>query len=169
MKKILFILLAACITLSFSSCTSCSRHKKTFTEKKMEFRETLTSEDTTQMLKLADDCMELLKKKDIDKAIGMLNEYDDSLNQVLPLSAKTEQSLRKQFKFFPVCKYEREYFSFMLEGLNDVRYKIWFSDEPATTETGEAVTKFMFNPIRIDGTWYLCVKSAKDDFDVLHR
>jgi len=164
-KKIFTIFAALAFVLIYSFCTSCSQ-KKTQSNKttEMEFSESLTSEDTTQMLQLADDCMELLKQQEIDKAIDMLQEYDDSLEQINPLSAETEKRLRRQFQVFPVLKYKREYFSFMEQGLNDVLYKIWFAEEDDPAQNGEPVIKFMFNPIKLDGEWHLCVKRADQSF-----
>jgi hypothetical protein len=66
-------------------------------------------------------------------------------------------------------RYERDYYSVMLEGLNDVRYKIWFAEEDNTAENGEPVTKMMFNPVKFDGQWYLCVKGHDQGFDELKQ
>lgn len=162
MNKSILCLLISVLTLSFSSC---SEKKKSYTQQEMEYRDGLTKEDTTQMLKLADGCMELLKNKNIDGAIAMINEYNDSTNEILPLSDKTKQSLQKRYKMFPVLSYEREYYSFMLEGANDVRYNVKFAEESDPERNGNPITKFMFNPVKKDGIWYLCVKSEHDDFD----
>jgi hypothetical protein len=79
-----------------------------------------------------------------------------------------KKSLKRRFKLFPVLDYRREYYSFMLEGCNDVKYKVTF----ATSEqsgTGEApTTMFMFNPVKVDGEWKLCVKAPEKEVDEEH-
>lgn len=171
MKTKFFTVFAALLMVfAYSSCTSGSKSKKTgYASPEMEFRNSLTAEDTVNMLKLADDCMELLQKKDIDGAISMLNAYDDSTKEVTPLTDDVKKRLRHLFTVFPVLKYEREYFSFMLEGLNDVRYKIWFAEEKDPAKNGEPVTRLMFNPVLVDGEWYLCIKNQGQGYDVLHQ
>lgn len=162
MNKSILFLLVSVLALSISSC---SEKKKSYTQLEMEYRDGLTKEDTTQMLKLADGCMELLKNKKINDAIAMLNEYNDSTQEILPLSEKTKVSLEKRYKMFPVISYEREYYSFLLEGANDVRYIVKFAEEDDPETNGNPITKFMFNPVKKDGIWYLCVKSEQNDFD----
>ena len=116
------------------------------------------------MLKVCDDCMELLKAKKIDDAIASLYEYDDSLKQVSPLSEETAKRYKRVFSMFPVIDYTRAYYSFQLEGLNDVKYTVKFSSQDTT-----ATTAYMFNPIRLDGQWYVTVKRADQEIDESHR
>lgn len=160
MKHISFITIAILLSVSLTSC-----HKdKSKSEQVLEFRSELTEQDTTQMLKLCDDCMELLKNRQIDKALGMLHEYDDSLKTVSPLTAEMTKRYEHVFNTFPVYEYTRSYYSFQLEGLNDVKYDIMFAENDKTAKTA-----FMFNPVRVDGTWYLCVKRADQDIDESKR
>ena len=71
------------------------------------------------------------------------------------------------FRIFPVVDYELVYYSFQLEGINDVKYKIIFAQEENVAENGEAATALMFNPVKVDGSWYLTVKKAGQKFDEL--
>jgi hypothetical protein len=87
----------------------------------------LTANDTTQMLKLCDNAMELLKGKKIDEVVASLYEYNDSTEELKPLSAEMKKRLERRFKMFPVLDYKREYYSFMLEGCNDVKYEVTFA------------------------------------------
>ena len=121
MKKINYILIAVA---ALCLVTACNKKKQTREEQIEEFRSMLTASDTTQMLQICDNAMELLKGKKIDEVIASLNEYNDSTRELLPLSDSMKKSLKRRFKLFPVLDYRREYYSFMLEGCNDVKYKV---------------------------------------------
>ena len=162
MKRIsYFVLVVAAVVL----VASCSKKPKTREERIEEFRSELTQEDSTVMLSLADNAMELLKAKQIDQVLGSLYEYTDSTQEVKPLSKSTAKRYERKFKMFPVLEYEREYFSFMLEGCNDVKYKVTFATAEQAGTSKPATTMFMFNPVKIDGEWKLCVKTPEDEFD----
>jgi hypothetical protein len=162
MKKLNYIIIALALV---SLTTACSKKNKTREERIEEFRADLTKADTTSMLRLCDDAMEQLKNKQIDQVLASLYEYNDSTEEVKPLSEELGKRYAKRFKMFPVLDYKRLYYSFMLEGCNDVKYEVTFataeqagSDEPATT-------MYMFNPVKIDGDWKLCVKTPQDEHD----
>ena len=109
MNKLFILCAAVFAAIAFSSCKN--EKKPSDMRQVLEFRSTLTKQDTTQVLDLANKCMELLKNKNIDQAVASLNEYDDSLCQVKPLSKESEQGVRKMFKLFPVLDYELSYYS----------------------------------------------------------
>lgn len=162
MRKIVYFTLIATCLLTIASC---NQKSKSQFEQKEEFRESLNKQDTVQMLKLADDCMELLMHKNINGALDMLNEYDDSTNSVTTLSEQTRANYLRIFNMFPVLKYQRVSYSFMLEGLNDVKYDVIFAEEEHPEINGVPKTSFMFNPVKIDGQWYLTVKRADQEID----
>lgn len=160
-KAIVCIVAIATLVLA----TACGNKQKTRDEQVMEFTSELTSQDTTTMLNLCDQAMEQLKNKRIDDVLANLYEYTDSTKEVKPLSKATAAQYRRMFKMFPVLEYHRKYFSFQLEGCNDVKYDVvWATAEAAGTEE-PARTAYMFNPVKIDGTWHLCVKTLSDDID----
>lgn len=117
------------------------------------------------MLSLCDSAMEMLKNKQIDKVCDMLYEYTDSTQEVKPITPETLKRYRNQFKTFPVLEYHRRYFSFQLEGCNDVKYDVVFATAEEAGTDKDATTGYMFNPVKVDGTWKLCVKTADDEFD----
>lgn len=130
----------------------------------MEFQSGLTSEDSTTMLKMCNDCMELLKEGKVEDALNSMYEYDDSTLTATPISEELRARLRHQFEIFPVLDYRLDYFSFQLQGCNDVKYMITFA-EGATEETGAYETGFMFNPVKIEDNWFLSVKRSDQLFD----
>ena len=165
MKKFTLFLMSVAVLMLVAACKS---KPKTREEAIEQFRSELTAEDTAAMLRICDDAMEQLKAKKIDVVLANLNEYDDSTKQISKLSDKMAKRLRRQFKLYPVLNYSRQYYSFMLEGCNDVKYAVQFATaEQAGTEEAP-ITMFMFNPVRIDGEWKLCVKTTKDEIDEEH-
>ena len=167
MNKLFSLCAAVFAAIAFSSCKN--EKKPSDMRQVLEFRSTLTKQDTTQVLDLANKCMELLKNKNIDQAVASLNEYDDSLCQVKPLSKESEQGVRKMFKLFPVLDYELSYYSLQSEGINDVKYTVTFAEEQNPEQNGRPVTSYMFNPVKVDGVWYLCIKKAGQASDELRR
>ena len=121
MKKIIIFICLAIISFNFISCKD--KKKETREERVAEFRAELTAEDTATMLKLCDDAMKELKAKNIDKVLASLYEYTDSTEDLKPLSEELKKKYRNQFQIFPVMEYERKYYSFQLEGCNDVKYE----------------------------------------------
>ena len=160
MKKISIVFLAVAL---LGTLTSCHNKQKSRDEKIAEFRSELTTEDTTAMLKLADEAMEQLKAKKIDQVLATLFEYNDSTEEVKPLEETTAKRYERKFKMFPVLDYRRVYYSFMLEGCNDVEYEVTFATAEQAGTKEPPTTKFMFNPVKVDGTWMLCVKTPLDE------
>lgn len=119
------------------------------------------------MLQLADHCMELLKNKDIDAALNSLHEYDSNTNELKTLSDESKKRYEHVFKMFPVLDYKRDYYSFQLEGQNDVKYIIVFAEADKDNDLPAAKTALMFNPVKIDGSWYLTIKTGDENFDRL--
>ena len=165
MKKYNLIFISAALLILVAACKS---KPKTREEQIEEFRSELTAQDTAAMLRICDDAMEQLKAKKIDQVLANLYEWDDSTKEMSKLSERMTKRLRRQFKLFPVLDYKRQYFSFMLEGCNDVKYSIVFATAEQAGTKEAPVTMFMFNPIRVDGEWKLCVKTTKDEIDEEH-
>ena len=162
MKKIIlfFVLIAGIMGMVY-----CNSKKEPREQKVEEFRSELTKEDTVAMLHICDQAMKDLKAKKIDKVLASLYEYTDSTKELKSLSKETENKYRRLFTMFPVLEYERKYYSFQLEGCNDVKYEVVFATaEQAGTEE-PAKTAYMFNPVRINSELNLCVKTADYDFD----
>ena len=166
MKKYSYFFLTV-ILVSLSVACSSKKNKKDMTrEEQVEiFRSELTEADTTAMLKLADNAMELLKAKKIDQVIESLYEYNDSTQEVTPLSDQMKKRCTRRFKMFPVLDYYRDYYSFMLEGCNDVKYCVTFATAEQAGTKEAPTTMFMFNPVKIGDEWKLCVKTPQDEFD----
>ena len=129
MKNFSYLLIAVAL---LCLATACSNKKKTREERIEEFRSMLTTSDTTQMLQICDNAMEQLKGKKIDEVIATLYEYNDSTEELTQLTDQMKKRLSRRFKMFPVLSYNRQYFSFMLEGCNDVKYEVVFATPEQT-------------------------------------
>ena len=166
MKKFKFILIGVAVLTLATACKN--KAPQTREEQIEEFRSMLTANDTTQMLQICDNAMELLKGKKIDEVIASLNEYNDSTEELTPLSDVTKKSLQRRFKLYPVLDYQREYYSFMLQGCNDVKYKVTFATAEQAGTKLPPTTMFMFNPVKVGDEWKLCVKAPGKEVDEEH-
>ncbi len=164
MKKFNFIIVGVAAILLATGCKN--KAPQTREEQVAEFRSMLTAEDTVQMLQLCDNAMELLKSKKIDEVVSTLYEYNDSTKEVKPLSKELAKRYTNKFKMFPVLRYTRKYYSFQLEGCNDVKYDVVFATAEQAGTKDDPVTGFMFNPVKIDGEWKLCLKTLSDQIDL---
>lgn len=164
MNKIVFLFVIACLFV-----TSCTHKEKTREDRIKEFRSELTQKDTTEMLSLCDNVMEQLKARKIEEVVSSLYEYNDSTREAKPVTDETAKRYVRKFKMFPVLDYHRRNFTFMHEGCNDVKYEVTFASAEQTGTDKPATTMYMFNPVKIDGTWIVCVKTSHDeiaeDFD----
>lgn len=152
--------------LSFAlMLASCKGKPKSREEQIAEFRSELTAEDTTEMLKLCDSAMEDLKAGKYDKVLASLHEYTDSTQEVKPLSQQAKRRYMMLFRMFPVRDYVRKYYSFQLQGCNDVKYEVTFATAEQAGTDEPAKTGYMFNPVKINGQWLLCVKTADEQID----
>ena len=164
MKSLKYLFLLCVVLLGVTSCK-----EKTREQAIQDFQSGLSAADSTAMLALCDGCMELLKAKDIDRALDMLSLYDEELHTVAHLPDHFRQSYRRMFTIFPVYNYRRQYYSFQLEGCNDVKYEVVFVEQENSDYNTPYKTSFMFNPVKVDGEWYLCMKTADQNIDESHR
>lgn len=165
MKKYSIFLFFSIVFVALSSVSCNNQPKEQTREDAIDvFRSSLTAEDTTTMLNLCNVAMDQLKQGQIEDMIHSLYEYDDSTKQVSPLTEKTLNRYKRQFQRFPVKDFQLQYYSMMLEGCNDVKYQVTFA---TAEQTGAepATTMYMFNPVKVDGEWKLCVKTQNDEFD----
>ena len=155
------------VVFSCSLFTCCKSDKpKTRIDMVEEFRSGLTNEDSLTVVRMCDNAMDMLMNKQYDEVLASLHEYSDSTKEVKPLSSQTAEKYLRKFKMFPVMRYERKYFSFQLEGCNDVKYDVIFASGKDAGINKPAVIGYMFNPVKLDGEWHLCVKTENDFYDV---
>lgn len=159
MKRIIYIIAALCVLVS--SCGpkySGSKGEKTQKDAEAEFVKSLSTTDSTAVLEKAEKCMELLSEGNLVEAVDMIHVLYN--NVVYKKSASYTADLIKRFTVFPVKSYKLNYYSFSTQGNNDISYTYTFDD------TDNSTIKLMFNPVIVDGEWYLTFKdgsqSSKD-------
>ena len=156
MKRFYLLFAAFTLLVSCGPKYSGSRGEKTQKDAEAEFLASLSQTDQDAVLALADDCMDKLQAGKVDEAVGMIYVlYNDV---VYKKSASYTADLVQRFKSFPVVSYERLYHSFSTEGNNDISYSYVFA--PASGGRSEQTMKLMFNPVYIDGSWYLTFKDG---------
>ena len=159
-KQILFMLLLSAGFL-LGACSTKGHEEKMKTQKEAEdeFVATLTAADSSAVLTLCTQCMDLLKAKETDKALDMLYSIDDA-GIAKPLTIQQREALAKRFQRFPVIRYRLDYLSFSTQGNNDVKYKIEFTPRSGSDTPGSSMG-FMFNPIKANGEWVLAIKDGR--------
>jgi hypothetical protein len=157
MKKVLVLLAAFAVLVSCSRPKySGSRGEKTQKDAEAEFVASLSKSDEEALLALADDCMSKFQAGRVDEALDMI--YVLYNNVVYKKSASYTAELLQRFKMFPVLSFERLYHSFSTEGNNDISYSYVFA--PASSGQSAQTMKLMFNPVYVDGQWYLTFKDG---------
>lgn len=153
MKKLLFIL--AVLSVLVSSCGpkySGSHGEKTQKDAEAEFLSTLTPSDSLALVEKTEKCMKLLSEGKLVEAVDMIHVLYQSV--VYKKSASYTAELISRFSMFPVVSYKLNYVSFSTQGNNDVSYTYQFGPDESYS------MKLMFNPVLVDGEWYLTFKDG---------
>ena len=154
MKRFYIILLALLVFASCGPRYSGAGGVKTQKDAEAEFTSSLTDKSKSEVVELADKCMERLKGGFVDEAVDMIYVlYNDV---VYKKSDSYTLQLQRRFRTFPVLSYERLYYSFSTEGNNDISYQYVFKE--ASEGSPASTMKLMFNPVYVDGEWYLTFK-----------
>lgn len=158
MKKVVFILAVICTLVSCNNSPKYSgmHGEKTQKDAEAEFTSALSSADSTAVLNLAEKCMTLLSEGQVTEAVDMIHVLYN--NVVYKKSDSYTAELISRFKLFPVVSYKLNYFSFSTEGNNDISYTYAFG--PADASGSAPEMKLMFNPVFVDGEWFLTFKDG---------
>lgn len=128
---------------------------KTYADAEKEFVGSLTKTDSITVLEMSQKCMDSLKEGNIEAALGMLYVVKDG--EAVRLTNENAENLKKHFSTFPVVDYHLENFSFF--PLRDVMIlNIRLNLQKKDVDGNAPTMAFMFNPVKIDGIWYLCIK-----------
>lgn len=157
MKKHFFYF-AIFALIMLSACSEQKKEKALTAHEK--FISELTAQDTLDILNLSNACMDTLKLGNVDAAIKMLYVIrNDSLIRVPDYK---EKELRQKFKLFPVLDYKLEYYAFIDQANNDVKYQIEFFKHNSPDDKTPNTIGFMMNPVKVDGKWFLTLKEPNE-------
>lgn len=155
MKKLFLILFSLSLICSCHHYSG-SRGEKTQIDAEKEFRESLSSEDTSAVIALSEQFMQSLWNSRVTDAVDMIYVlYNDV---VYKKSAAYTSELIQRFKMFPVLSYKMLYYNFSTEGNNDISYSYTF-DKPQDGSEPSSI-KLMLNPVYVDGYWFLTLKDG---------
>lgn len=155
MKKLFLILFSLSLICSCHHYSG-SRGDKTQIDAEKEFRESLSSEDTSAVIALSEQFMQSLWNSRVTDAVDMIYVlYNDV---VYKKSAAYTSELIQRFKMFPVLSYKMLYYNFSTEGNNDISYSYTF-DKPQDGSEPSSI-KLMLNPVYVDGYWFLTLKDG---------
>ena len=162
--KIVFVFWVSCLLFSCGRKETKER-MKTYADAEKEFVESLTRTDSITVVEMSQRCMDSLKARNVEAALEML--YVMKGGMVMKLTGEDAEELRRHFSTFPVMDYRLEHFTFSTQGCNDLKYKIEFAKKDINGNV--PAMAFMFNPVKIDGNWYLCIKGQNQfSKDMLH-
>ncbi|MDO4826844.1 MAG: hypothetical protein Q4B16_04725 [Bacteroidia bacterium] len=154
MKKILAVL---CTLFMLAACHNAGRQKYyTFESAQADFEATITAADSAAVKAATDEIMSLLQAGQLDDALSKVYVvYEDVLYRPADESLV---NLKSKFKYFPVLSYEMTQMDFQTPAINDVTYRYVFAQSPDGSDP--AAIKLAFNPVKIDGEWYITFKDG---------
>ncbi len=154
MKKILAVL---CTLVLLAACHNTGRQKyNTFESAQAAFASTITSADSVAVKAATDEIMSLLQAGQLDSALSRIFVvYDDVLYRP---AEESLVNLKTKFRNFPVLSYEMTDIAFQTPAINDVTYRYVFAQ--TTDGSAPATLKLAFNPVKIDGEWYITFKDG---------
>lgn len=148
-----FVSLVALALFAFS-CNN-SPKVKTYQDAEKEFLASLTELDTFTVLAMGQEFMQdLMVGGNLDSALASLTlvEY----NVLYKVGDNTIEELKARYSKHPVTDYACIRYSFSTPGNNDLVYRYTTNGELGT---GPGM-KLVFNPVKVEGNWYLTLKDA---------
>ena len=113
-----------------------------------------TGQDTTDIMNLVNQYVDLLKAEDYDAMTRMLYSYVGA--NVLPYTAEQCDSLARGFKIFAV--FDAQVTSFVLRSTDNNQVGITIQVTPdGNIEEGKGITRFYLNPVKFEDQWYLTI------------
>ncbi len=161
MKKIYFLSfsLLAFSCLFMSGCKGKDKNAQAdseYVDPRSDENMVRNSADTTAILKICTDYLNLLKADNVEAALDLLYAYDDSAKTVTPIGNKLRNKFRNNLKMFPVLDYQLE--SMKLYGEDDTEFvfMVKFFEKPEGDPQPNTIREVL-SPVRVNGQWFLTV------------
>ena len=156
MNRKYLILIAAVFGLLLSACKDTKKPAKPLVPG-VDVAMEVTSYDTTTVMKMTNDYLDLLKQGNIDEAMSRLYVLDEN-DQIRPLPAEQEADCRFSLEAFKVYDYRITMFTFYKETDSEVKYEL-IIDDPAKKEDPGKING-LIRPVRRDGQWYITLANT---------
>ena len=99
----------------------------------------------------------LMSSENYDQAFAMISELDDE-NRLAYLSDDTKQGLKNRFSSFTIDKVEL--FECVFNSPFDNLFRYVVTTKSLDQNDNALFFRFAFNPVKIDGSWYLTLRTA---------
>lgn len=165
MKKLIYLCLIIAVGFAVSSCKDKKEVKKQVNsiENNPYYSDTMerTAADTTTLVQLATEYLDLLKENKIEEAMEMLHEVDTV--GLKPLNDARKKVLINNLKKFPVLSYQLEEFRLYSENQTEMRYVYEFMPKPEGSPDLPNTMKGLIGFFRLDGQWYMTIPEDVTD------
>ena len=155
-KRILFLITALSMVI-LSACTGSSSKKSDPEQEKAAFQASLTEADTVIVSAMCEQFFGLMSSENYDQAFAMISELDDE-NRLAYLSDETKQGLKNRFSTFKIDKVEL--FECVFNAPFDNLFRYVVTTKSIDQNDNALFFRFAFNPVKIDGSWYLTLRTA---------
>ncbi len=156
MKKILAVLCTLSLLVACHNNGGKQQKFNTFESAQKAFTASITSADSAAVKAATDEVMSLLQAGEIDAALSHIYVVSDDV--LYRPSDESLVRLKSKFTAFPVLSYTMTDIAFQTQAINDVTYQYVFAQDE--DGSNPSTFKLGFNPIRIDGQWYLTFKDG---------
>lgn len=165
MKKIVYLFACLVVVMSLASCgKKQQKPEKSIIDEIVEsdprYSSSMvrTADDTTAVMQLATQYLDLLSRNEINSAIDLLYELNsDSLSV---LSDKRREELINFYSTFPVIRYNIESYAIFTETNTEVRFTYNFLENKDDDKIPN-VMRGCLCPVRFNGNWYLTVPKVQ--------
>lgn len=124
--------------------------------------------DTASIRNLTIDYLGKLRDKEFDAALDMLTSWNDTTSTLSSLSLAERERVGRVMRLFPVVDYSIDEINIYSENDTEVLYTIEMFERPEGSDVPNTM-KYVLNPRRINGKWYLCIGERFDNPDKVRR
>ena len=157
MTKRFLILITALSMVILSACTGSSSKKTDPEQEKAAFQASLTEADSVIVAAMCEQFFGLMSAENYEQAFAMLSELDDE-NRLAYLSDETKQGLKNRFSTFKIDKVEL--FECVFNAPFDNLFRYVVTTKSIDQNDNAFFFRFAFNPVKIDDSWYLTLRTA---------
>ncbi len=169
MKIFYFLFIISLLGTALTSCGGgekkeqiVDRETLLILNERIDQRVVYTSADTTTVMDMANQYINLLKDGKYDDAVAMLVEVDEKNKTVSPLSTERTAQLKRSVSLFPIDTFRINNVKFYSELDTEVNYTI--NDDGADNQSGPSnAMRCVLSFRKIDDKWYPTIIDQQHD------